>query len=73
MNHESSDDLSEFDYPPRVFFTANQMENAEFCEMELGLVGLNKKVCFKVPLYVKTISTDGKKQQSEHYNYYYFT
>ena len=67
MNHENSDELSEFDYPPRVFFTANQMKIAEFCEMELGLVGLKEKVCFKVPLYVTNVSTTGKEQQSEYY------
>ena len=46
------------------------MENAEFCELELSLVGLKEKVCFKVPLYATIVSTTGKEQQSEHCYFY---
>ena len=53
---------SQFDYPPRVFFTATQTRYAQSCKMELDVLGLNKDVNFNIRLTVAEVNGSEREQ-----------
>jgi hypothetical protein len=65
VNDTRADDLSKFDYPPRIFLTLKPLENAEYCKLKLSLTGLCKNdvgVSFDVPLNNTDVCTPTRKQ-----------
>ena len=50
VDYQKPEDLTLYDYPPRVIFQMTPSENSEPCTIQFGVTGMTKQIGFQFPL-----------------------